>query len=103
MHGSQTTCSRNHSSLATVMKESSTTMKKNSAQAAVIQLHKKFSAFNEILKFHHCVHSGPPLESILNQSSPHFRYSLFIDAVSSSHYAVCSVRITSGLKRTYKT
>jgi hypothetical protein len=64
--------------------ESPTTTKKNSAQAAVIQLHRKFSALNKSLKFHHCVHSSPPLESILNQSSLQFRYSLFINAVSSS-------------------
>lgn len=99
----QTTCSRNCSSLATVVKASPTTTKKNSAQAAVIQLHKKFSALNKILKFHHCIHSSPPLESILNQLSLRFRYSLFNNAVSSSHYAACSVRITSELKRTYKT
>jgi len=99
----QTTCSRNCSSLASIAKESPTTTKKNSAQAAVIQLQKKFSAFNESCKFHHHVHSSQPLESILNQSSLHFRYSLFNNAVSSSRYAVCSVGITSELERTYKT
>jgi len=86
----QTTCSRNRSSLATIVKASPTTTKKNSAQAAVIELHKTFSALNESCKFHRCSRG---LRFLVLQVTPTIHFAFY--SHNATHFEFLRVRDSS--------